>query len=79
VFEASRQMARTRWDDPNWSLLVWGRQELERQDELLGFDPWENGLERNRKNLDRFARYSNEQGLTRRRLTPDELFVAVDG
>jgi 4,5-dihydroxyphthalate decarboxylase len=78
VFEASRRLARTRWDDPNWSLLVWGRHELERQEQLLGFDPWENGLERNRKNLERFALYSNEQGLTRRRLAPEELFLAVE-
>ncbi len=78
LFESGRRLARTRWDDPNWSLLVWGRQELERQEQLLGFDAWENGLARNRKNLERFAAYSNEQGLTRRRLTPEELFVSVE-
>jgi len=78
IFEASRKLARTRWDDPNWSMLLWGRQELERQDQLLGFDAWENGLDRNRKNLERFALYSNEQGLTRRRMAPEELFVSVE-
>ena len=57
VFETSRKLARSRWDDPNWSLLVWGRHELERQEQLLGFDPWENGIERNRENLERFALY----------------------
>ncbi|MBM2809803.1 MAG: phtD [Chloroflexi bacterium] len=74
IFEDARQLARTRWDDPNWSLLVWGRHELERQQALCGFDPWRNGLEANRKNLERFATYSNEQGLTSRRLSPDEVF-----
>ena len=78
IFEASRKAARTRWDDPNWSMLVWGRQELERQEQLLGFDAWENGLDRNRKNLERFAAYSNEQGLTRRRMAPEDLFVSVE-
>jgi len=78
IFETSRKLARTRWDDPNWSMLVWGRQELERQEQLLGFDAWENGLDRNRKNLERFAVYSNEQGLTRHRLAPEELFVSVE-
>ncbi len=78
IFETSRKLARTRWDDPNWSMLVWGRQELERQEQLLGFDAWENGLDRNRKNLERFAVYSNEQGLTRRRMGPEELFVSVE-
>jgi hypothetical protein len=43
-----------------------------------GFDPWKNGLEANRKNIERFALYSREQGLTKRRLTPEELFVAID-
>jgi len=46
---------------------------------LCGFDPWRNGLNANRKNLERFATYSNEQGLTTRRLSPDELFFAIDG
>lgn len=78
IFEESRRLARVRWDDPNWSLLLWGRQELERQMGLCGFDPWENGLEVNRKNIERFAAYSNEQGLTHRRLSPEELFTAVE-
>jgi 4,5-dihydroxyphthalate decarboxylase len=57
---------------------MWGRREFERQEKLCGFDPWQNGLEANRKNIERFALYSYEQGLTRRKLTPDELFVALD-
>jgi 4,5-dihydroxyphthalate decarboxylase len=79
VFEEARSLARVRWDDPNWSMLIWGRHELERQANVAGFDPWRNGLEANRKNLERFATYSNEQGLTSRRLSPDELFEPLDG
>jgi 4,5-dihydroxyphthalate decarboxylase len=79
AFEAARQLTRTRWDDPNWSLLIWGRHELERQEEVCGFDPWRNGITANRKNLERFATYSNEQGLTRRKLSPEELFTEVNG
>ena len=77
IFELARQKAMQRWVDPNWSMALWGRQEMERQNGLCGFDPWRNGLEVNRKNLERFALYSHEQGLTRRRLTPDELFAPV--
>ncbi len=77
IFESARQKAMQRWIDPNWSMAVWGRQEMERQNRLSDFDPWRNGLEANRKNLERFALYSHEQGLTRRRLTPDELFAPV--
>lgn len=78
IFEQARNRAVQRWVDPNWSMLLWGRPELERQDALYSFDPWKNGLEANRKNIERFARYSHEQGLTKRRLTPAELFVAMD-
>jgi 4,5-dihydroxyphthalate decarboxylase len=77
VFEEARRLARSRWDDPNWSLLIWGRHELERQESLAGFDPWQNGLQANRKNLERFATYSSEQGLTTRPLSPEELFTPV--
>jgi len=57
---------------------MWGRQEFERQNNLCNFDPWRNGLEANRKDIERFALYSHEQGLTKRRLMPEELFVAID-
>jgi 4,5-dihydroxyphthalate decarboxylase len=78
IFEQARQRATQRWVDPNWSMVMWGRREFERQNQLCNFDPWKNGLEANRKNIERFAMYSHEQGLTKRRLTPEELFVAID-
>ncbi len=78
IFEKARQLATQRWVDPNWSILMWGRRELERQEKLGASDPWRNGLEANRKNIERFALYSHEQGLTKRPLTPEELFVAID-
>jgi 4,5-dihydroxyphthalate decarboxylase len=78
LFEQARRRAMQRWVDPNWSMALWGRAELERQNRLCGFDPWRNGLEANRKNLERFALYSYEQGLTRRQLKPEELFVPID-
>ena len=77
MFEQARIQALQRWTDPNWSMIMWGRRELERQDRLCTFDPWRNGLEANRKNIERFALYSYEQGLTKRQLTPEELFVAI--
>jgi 4,5-dihydroxyphthalate decarboxylase len=78
IFEQARRRATQRWVDPNWSMAMWGRRELERQNNLCSFDPWENGLEANRKNIERFALYSREQGLTKRRLTPEELFVGIE-
>jgi 4,5-dihydroxyphthalate decarboxylase len=78
IFEQARQRALQRWIDPNWSMIMWGRRELERQNQLYCKDPWCNGLAANRKNIERFALYSHEQGLTRRRLTSEELFVPID-
>ena len=78
IFEQARQRALQRWTDPNWSMAIWGRRELERQEKLCPFDPWKNGLETNRKNIERFALYSYEQGLTKRQLTAEELFLAID-
>lgn len=78
IFEQARGRAMQRWVDPNWSMVMWGRRELERQNSLLSFDPWKNGLEANRKNIERFALYSHEQGLTKRRLTAEELFVGIE-
>ncbi len=78
IFEQARQRATQRWADPNWSMAIWGRRELERQAKLCSFDPWRNGLESNRKNIEQFTLYSHEQGLTGRRLTPDDLFAAID-
>ena len=40
----------------------------------MGGDPWPNGVARNRANLERFMVYSQEQGLTKRSLSMDELF-----
>jgi len=77
IFEQARRLAMQRWIDPNWSLAIWGRRELERQEKICSFDPWQNGLEANRKNIERFALYSCEQGLTARPLTPEELFVPI--
>jgi 4,5-dihydroxyphthalate decarboxylase len=78
VFEQARRRAMQRWVDPNWSILMWGRGELERQNKTCDFDPWQNGLAANRKNIERFALYSHEQGLTQRRLSADQLFMPLD-
>ena len=78
IFEQARQRAMRHWTDPNWSMAIWGRRELDRKNNLCKFDPWQNGLEANRKTIERFALYSHEQGLTKRQLNPEELFVAIE-
>jgi 4,5-dihydroxyphthalate decarboxylase len=40
----------------------------------FGADPFPYGLDANRTTLDAFCRYAHDQGVTARRMTPDELF-----
>jgi 4,5-dihydroxyphthalate decarboxylase len=40
----------------------------------FGDDPFPYGLEANRKTLEAFCRFSHDQGVTAKRLTPDDLF-----
>jgi 4,5-dihydroxyphthalate decarboxylase len=40
----------------------------------FGSDPFPYGLEANRKTLDAFCRFAHAQGVTARKLTPDDLF-----
>ncbi|HTT47808.1 MAG TPA: ABC transporter substrate-binding protein [Pseudolabrys sp.] len=52
-----------------WSAAIageWGKN--------FGADPFPYGLEANRKTLDAFCRFSHAQGVTAKRLSPDDLF-----
>jgi 4,5-dihydroxyphthalate decarboxylase len=52
-----------------WSASVageWGK--------AFGADPFPYGLEANRKTLDAFCRFAHAQGVTSKKMTPDELF-----
>nr|MDP2192148.1 ABC transporter substrate-binding protein [Rhodoferax sp.] len=57
------------------TMLPWLTAHLEDARKEMGDDFWPYGLERNRKSLATFLRYHFEQGLSRRLLTPDELFA----
>ena len=78
AFEAAKAIAMARMVNPRITPLAWYREAWEEQQEILGPDPWENGLTpRNRMTLETLARYSHEQGLTRRLIPLDELFLDV--
>jgi 4,5-dihydroxyphthalate decarboxylase len=55
--------------------LPWFGKELEETRALMGENFWPYGIEPNQKALEALFQYSNEQGLTRRRLKIDELFL----
>jgi 4,5-dihydroxyphthalate decarboxylase len=55
--------------------LPWLTSHVEETRKEMGDDYWPYGLDRNRKALETFLRYHFEQGLSKRKLTPDELFA----
>ncbi|HVA15432.1 MAG TPA: hypothetical protein VNF99_19445 [Stellaceae bacterium] len=77
-FERSKAAALKRMENPRIAPLAWYREAWEEQQEVLGPDPWENGLTpRNATTIETLLRYSHEQGLTQRLLPLDELFLDV--
>ena len=58
------------------TMLPWQIAQVEDVRREMGNDWWPYGFEPNRKVLDTFLRYHHEQGLSKRRLTPEELFAS---
>jgi 4,5-dihydroxyphthalate decarboxylase len=78
AFDEAKAIAMRRMENPRIVPLAWYREAWEEQQELMGRDPWEYGLtERNRHNLETLVGYSHEQGLIKRRIPLDELFLSV--
>ena len=55
--------------------VPWLAAEVEETIALMGEDYWPYGIEKNRKSIETMARYSHEQGLSRRRLAIEDLFA----
>lgn len=79
AFEQAKQIAYRRLENPRITPLAWVRTALEEQWEILGRDPWSYGLNpANRKNLATVQRYAFEQGLIKRMVPLEQLFVDTD-
>jgi 4,5-dihydroxyphthalate decarboxylase len=78
AFEEAKRASLTRLRDIQTSHLptAWAIGDMDRAHRLLfpGGDPWPYGLERNRATIEPFLAYCDEQGVTRRRLSAEELF-----
>jgi 4,5-dihydroxyphthalate decarboxylase len=61
------------------SMLPWGVNDAEDTVALMGADFWPYGIEANRHTLETFLRYSHDQGLAKRPLSADEIFVPETG
>ncbi|HEX7053102.1 MAG TPA: ABC transporter substrate-binding protein [Burkholderiales bacterium] len=57
------------------AMLPWLVAHVDEARAILGEDWWPYGLEPNRHVLDTFLRYHHEQGLSKRRLRPEEIFA----
>jgi 4,5-dihydroxyphthalate decarboxylase len=57
------------------AMLPWLVAHVEDAKRELGEDWWSYGLDANRHVLDTFLRYHHEQGLSKRRLKPEDLFA----
>ena len=57
------------------AMLPWLTAHVEEARAEMGEDFWPYGLEKNHATLDTFLRYSFEQGLSRHKLNPEDLFA----
>jgi 4,5-dihydroxyphthalate decarboxylase len=76
AFEEAKQRSLERIQDLTASRIPvpWAAAIASEWGEKFGGDPFPYGLEENRNTLDAFCRFSHEQGVTAKRLTPDDLF-----
>jgi 4,5-dihydroxyphthalate decarboxylase len=80
VFDAyseAKQLMYNNMKKTGWATnsLPWFGKELEETRVLMGENFWPYGIEPNKKALEALFQYSNEQGLTERRLKINELFL----
>lgn len=80
LFKAFNEAQRTTYDNlavtsAMTSMLPWQVAAVEEARAELGDDWWPYGFARNAATLDTFLRYHHEQGLSHRRLQPQELFA----
>jgi 4,5-dihydroxyphthalate decarboxylase len=70
----TRSLARIRDLTASRIPLPWAATLAEDATRTFGDDPFPYGLDANRKTLDAFCRFAHAQGITQKRLTPDDLF-----
>jgi 4,5-dihydroxyphthalate decarboxylase len=74
AFEAAKRLAFEAYEE-GLSAMPWSNLDLEYARQLLGDDISPYGVSKNLPTLEAAARYSHEQGLTRRKFAIGELFA----
>jgi 4,5-dihydroxyphthalate decarboxylase len=77
AFAAAKALAYETYDQTAAlpAMLPWLGAHVDEAKREMGADWWPYGLEPNRHVLDTFLRYHHEQGLSRRRFAPEDLFA----
>jgi 4,5-dihydroxyphthalate decarboxylase len=77
AFQKSKQVAYERLNDlsPYKLSMVWFREPMAQQREVLGEDPWCDGIEKNRHTVETLIGYLHEQGMIKERLRVEDLFA----
>lgn len=55
--------------------LAWKSRYLETEQDIFQGDPWAYGFEKNKPTIAKFLSYCHDQGVSARRLSPEELFI----
>jgi 4,5-dihydroxyphthalate decarboxylase len=76
AFEQAKERSLERMNDLTASRIPvpWAASVAGEWGKAFGADPFPYGLEANRKTLDAFCRFAHAQGVTAKKLTPDDLF-----
>jgi 4,5-dihydroxyphthalate decarboxylase len=74
AFDRAKELAYRTLQNERMTSLPLMRSYLDETVSLFGPDPWSYGLERNWKELDQFLTHAHHQGLTNKKMDPDELF-----
>ncbi|MBI76986.1 MAG: 4,5-dihydroxyphthalate decarboxylase [Rhodospirillaceae bacterium] len=78
AFNEAKDLAMRRMVNPRIVPLAWYRESWEEQESLLGSDPWQYGMTLDNENqLTKLVGYSYEQGMIRREIPLEELFLPM--
>jgi 4,5-dihydroxyphthalate decarboxylase len=77
AFQDAKKLAYQRLNDlsPYKLSMVWFREPMQEQKQILGEDPWCDGLERNRKTVETLVQYLYEQEMIGKKPAVEELFA----
>jgi 4,5-dihydroxyphthalate decarboxylase len=77
AFQQAKEIAYRRVNDtsPYKLSMAWFREPMKEQAQILGDDPWSNGLAANRKTIETLVDYVYQQGFTGKKLGVEELFA----